>query len=227
MPMKRCENGHFFDPAKYTTCPYCGVPDLDLESTKPRRPEAREPAAKSPSDPTSNKMGGLFSRGQSSGQSETRGAAGPGPAGRPDPGMTHMRGEAPGGREDREGATIGLQFKMLGGIDPVVGWLVCIEGPEKGRDYRIRNEHNFIGRARNMHIVIESDPTISRERHADLSYDPKSTTFMLMTGISKSLVYLNGKVVLTPMELSHGDILELGESKFMFIPFCGETWQWK
>lgn len=185
MPMKRCENGHFYDPAQYISCPYCGVPDLDLESTKPAGKAAAE------NQPT------------------------------------RIRGKPSGGSNDPEGATIGLAFKKLEGIDPVVGWLVCIEGPEIGRDYRIRSEHNFIGRGRNMHIVIESDQMIARERHADLSYDPKSTTFMLMTGAAKGMVYLNTNVVLTPQPLEHGDIIELGESKFMFVPFCGEKWQWK
>lgn len=28
----------------------------------------------------------------------------------------------------------------MDGIDPVTGWLVCIEGPQMGRDYRILSE---------------------------------------------------------------------------------------
>ena len=34
----------------------------------------------------------------------------------------------------------------MDGINPVTGWLVCIEGPQLGRDYRILSEKNFIGR---------------------------------------------------------------------------------
>ena len=29
-------------------------------------------------------------------------------------------------------------------VDPVVGWLVCIEGADKGKDFRILSERNFI-----------------------------------------------------------------------------------
>ena len=52
---------------------------------------------------------------------------------------------------------------------PVVTWLVCIDGPSKGRDYRIHSQNNFIGRSRSMDICIEGDNTISSERSAVLS----------------------------------------------------------
>ena len=44
-----------------------------------------------------------------------------------------------------DGKTVGI-MKQSKGIDPVVGWVVCIEGPAKGMDYRIKSERNFIGR---------------------------------------------------------------------------------
>lgn len=34
-------------------------------------------------------------------------------------------------------------------VDPVTGWLVCIEGPQYGKDYKIHAGKNFIGRADN------------------------------------------------------------------------------
>ena len=37
-------------------------------------------------------------------------------------------------------------------MDPVTGWLVCIEGPSKGRDYKIMTEKNFLGRSETMDI---------------------------------------------------------------------------
>ncbi len=52
-----------------------------------------------------------------------------------------------------------------GGIDAVVGWLVCVHGRNRGRDYRIRSENNTVGRSENMDICISGDDLISRERH--------------------------------------------------------------
>jgi len=34
MALKRCENGHYFDPAKHTSCPSCGVQNINFEPTR-------------------------------------------------------------------------------------------------------------------------------------------------------------------------------------------------
>ena len=38
-------------------------------------------------------------------------------------------------------------------ILPVAGWLVCIDGPSKGKDYRIHEENNYIGRMKEMDVT--------------------------------------------------------------------------
>lgn len=116
--------------------------------------------------------------------------------------------------------------KRLGGIDPVVGWLVCIEGPDKGRDYRIHTERNFIGRAPTMDIAIAGDAGISREHHAVISYNPKRHTFTVAPGDSRGLTYLNDDELLGPQPIKPYDTLELGVSKLLFVPFCGERFTW-
>ena len=35
MSLKRCKNGHFFDPKKHTFCPHCGVSSLKVGKTQP------------------------------------------------------------------------------------------------------------------------------------------------------------------------------------------------
>lgn len=112
------------------------------------------------------------------------------------------------------------------GIDPVVGWLVCVKGPEKGRDYRIRSERNFIGRGSSMDICIAGDERISRDKHAILTYNPKSGTFSLANGEARGLIYLNGAEVGNPVALQPYDLIEMGASGFMFMPFCSERFQW-
>jgi hypothetical protein len=113
------------------------------------------------------------------------------------------------------------------GIDPVVGWLVCVDGPERGRDYRIRSERNFIGRSPKMNICIAADESISRDKHAIISYNPKSGSFTFMPGDGQGLIYHNGEEVVTPVRLAPYDLLELGKSGFLFIPFCSERFQWQ
>ena len=56
-------------------------------------------------------------------------------------------------------------------LKPVTGWLVCLEGPSKGRDYRIIAEKNFIGRSPEMDIRILGDNNISYKNQSEKSCD--------------------------------------------------------
>ena len=100
-------------------------------------------------------------------------------------------------------------------VDPVVGWITCIEGHDKGKDYRIVSERNFIGRGENMNIQILGDSMISRKNHCSISYNPKQRKFMLTPGDANGLIYLNGEV------------MEMGESKFVFVNLCGDYFDWE
>lgn len=115
----------------------------------------------------------------------------------------------------------------MDGIEPVVGWLVCIEGAQVGQDYKIRREKNFIGRSEEMHIQIVGDNCISRRNHAVIIYDPKSRNFVLKSGDSSGLVYLNNEAVYSPTELTAYDVIQMGKSKFIFIPLCGIHFDWE
>jgi hypothetical protein len=111
-------------------------------------------------------------------------------------------------------------------IDPVVGWLVCLAGPDRGRDYRLHAEKNFIGRSPIMDICIAGDETVSRDRHALVIFDPKKQTFWAIPGDASGLVYVNGELVNSPVPMRRDDVLEVGQTKLVLIPFCGEKYSW-
>jgi len=111
-------------------------------------------------------------------------------------------------------------------ISPVCGWLVCISGPQQGRDYRIKEGKNFAGRADDMDIQILSDDKISRRNHAIIVYDPKQKNTVLLPGDSNGLVYHNNAAVFVPTPLSNYDVIEMGDSQFVFVTFCGENFVW-
>lgn len=175
--MTRCNNGHYYDPKKHSSCPYCGVQNLDIDIQKTMAKKVSSPSGRS----------------------------------------------APAGGEDK---TVGMFHKKMG-IDPVVGWLVAVEGPEKGNDYRITAERNFIGRSENMDVSIPGDESISRDNHAIVSYNPKNNSFRLFPGESRGLVYLNEEEVITPVQLEAYDLIEIGETKLKFVPFCSDLFRWK
>jgi hypothetical protein len=113
------------------------------------------------------------------------------------------------------------------GNEPVVGWLVCIEGAQRGKDYKIHAEKNFIGRSEEMHIHISGDNAISRRNHAIISYNPLERNFFLIPGDGVGIVYHNNEAVYSPLELNAYDVIQMGKSKFIFIPLCGIHFDWE
>lgn len=142
----------------------------------------------------------------------------------PDAMVTQVRGQSVGVADI--GVTVAMVRKNIG-IDPVVGWLVCIEGPEKGRDYRVRSERNAIGRGADMAICISGDEAISREHHAYISFNSRKASFRIAPGDSRGMTYLNGNEVDVPMPLQAYDIIELGQTHLLFVPLCGEKFNWE
>lgn len=127
--------------------------------------------------------------------------------------------------DDEDGRTVAIIRSELG-IDPVVGWLVCEDGKEKGRDYRIHTDNNFIGRGEKMDICIRGDETISRENHAIVSYDSQEKIFYFSPGDGRSIVRLNDKAIFQTMELKAYDRVTIGKTKLLFVPLCGPDFEW-
>lgn len=112
------------------------------------------------------------------------------------------------------------------GFRPVVGWLACIEGPDKGVSYEIKTDYNYIGRNSSMDITI-SDDAISGENHAVLGFDLKNSSFLFGPMAGKSLVRVNGNAVLSTVLLKPWDRIEIGKSVLVFVPLCGEHFHWE
>jgi len=127
--------------------------------------------------------------------------------------------------DDDEERTVSAFFKEKG-VDPVVGWLVALSGSAKGSDYSIRTGNNYIGRNPNMDICIRGDATISKENQARISYDARHRKFFFTPGNGKNIVYVNGNAVFATTEIVSYDIIEMGVTKFVFVPFCGENFDW-
>lgn len=125
------------------------------------------------------------------------------------------------------GSTVGV-YRRKNGVEPIVGWLVCIDGPQKGKDYRIYDKVNGIGRDERMDICLRGDAEISRENHAKLGYDKKYNSFHIIPVDSMwdKQIYLNEEPVYAPMKLKARDIIEIGSFKLCFIPFCNEDFAW-
>lgn len=109
---------------------------------------------------------------------------------------------------------------------PCVGWLIALGGEHLGTDFRLKVGKNFIGRSQQMDIALAEDKSVSRDRHAIVVYEPKAHLYLVQPGESSSLVYRNNEVVLTPMKLDAYDVITVGDVNLLFIPLCGERFNW-
>ena len=119
------------------------------------------------------------------------------------------------------------QIQTRRASEPVVGWLVCIGGCYFGECFNIYAGKNSIGRSEENRIIIADDNSISRVKHALLVYEPKKRNFYIQPGDSSGLTYLNDEYITESHKLQTRDIIELGESKFMFMPLCCEEFSWE
>ena len=112
------------------------------------------------------------------------------------------------------------------GTQPVVGWLVGIEGECIGQSFQLREGKNFVGRGEDMDVVIRGDMAVARKRHACVIFEPRAGIFYAQPGESHELFYLNYNVVLNSEILKSHDVITLGETSLMFIPLCGPDFSW-
>ena len=197
MELTRCENGHFYDAERFATCPHCSQGPVNTV-LQDENGEAQY----------------------------TMPVTQPGPVtvgGEPASGLGNLISEI---KETDDGgqATVGYFGDMK--AEPVVGWLVAVEGAHFGEDFKLKTGRNFIGRNMDMDVALTNDQSISRDKHAIILYEPRGNVFLVQPGDAKELFYLNDKVVLTAVEIAANDILSLGDTKLLFIPCCSDKFNW-
>lgn len=202
MRMKPCNNGHYYDQDKNSSCPYCsdsdsGLSDIEDSSGTEHVPntEAKENTA------IYNRRGGQ---------------------GNSNDGATQM---IFGG-----GATSSTHNPPDSNSEPVqiAGWIVITSEKGKGSSFVITYGMNTIGRSYENHINIDNgDGSISRLKHTSIIYDFENNQFFIQHHDGKYLTYLNKKLVGGLTELNAYDKIKIGKTEFVFVPLCGEHFQWE
>ena len=121
--------------------------------------------------------------------------------------------------------TIGF-FSFEQGTELITGWIVCVKGPPRGKDYGLYHGKNRIGRGLDMDIYIPEDRAISRNEQATIVYEDKKSEFFIMSSRGSGTL-LNGEPVDEVGKLKNGDRITMGESEFIFIAFCTEDRRWE
>ena len=202
MNLTRCPNGHFYDADTNATCPHCQQGSGFQETVAVVRNEV--------DDSVTVPLTGAQKTGEKNLSSEI---------------SSLQSKQNIGISNDDDSKTISYNQAKLGS-EPVVGWLVCTEGPHFGEDFRLKTGKNFIGRATNMDAALTKDKSVSRDKHAIVLYEPKSHIFLVQPGEARELCYLNDQVVLGAQQIKRNDVIAVGDSKLMFFPCCDETFNW-
>lgn len=203
MAVVRCPQGHYYDGVKFSSCPHCGI-SIGGDSSEP---EAKQPEAKA--------RGGLFGWLD---RDKTVALSSSSP-------HTIALEQAENLEMEDDAKTIGF-YSEVKGNDFVTGWLVCVEGPEKGRDYRLHHGFNRIGRDPGMQIQIADDPAVTRKNHCSIVYDDRSNQFSLVPSTG-AITYYKENLLTKAEVLQMGDVIVIGNSTFEFIPFCRKGRVWK
>lgn len=223
MEIVRCSKGHFYDSEENATCPMCAA-----EAARNRNPignnvlpdgiigtsyfdDGNTPSPTLPVDPNGGRVQPYqttVNAGLQDTQSNDNGGMGAFPKTMPLTPPTFL---------SEEDATT---------FDPVVGWLVCIEGATKGTDYRIHSQNNYIGRSAKMDISIPEDSHISAENSAIIAYDNEDRVFYFGPCSGRNIVRVNGKPALSVEKIEAYDVLTIGTTKLLFVPLCGDRFDW-
>ena len=197
MELKKCSMGHFYDASVNTMCPYCSGNVTNNASRIERENEEKTVAINYQSQEMCN---------QQCEKEKTM------------PLISNSFNE----NEERTVALLDIGTQE----DPIVGWLVCINGEDKGKDYRLHSDNNYIGRSIEMDVYIKNDLSISRQCQAIITYDSMTGEFYLRPKEGRNVIRKNGKTVFEAEKINEFDKIVIGKTELLFIPFCGERFRW-
>ncbi|MEL6623007.1 MAG: FHA domain-containing protein, partial [Pseudomonadota bacterium] len=88
--------------------------------------------------------------------------------------------------------------------------------------------NNTIGRADTNRIAIDfGDESISKEEQAYIRYDNEDRSFLLVPNLTKTNVIAHNETrPAQPVPLNAMDLITMGRTQLVFVPFCGPDFDW-
>ncbi|HOB60673.1 MAG TPA: FHA domain-containing protein [Candidatus Competibacteraceae bacterium] len=109
--------------------------------------------------------------------------------------------------------------------NPVVGWLAIVAGPGRGEILPLGYGVNDIGRGAGARIRLDyGDAALASGNQAAIIYSARSRRFYLQLVAADA--WLDGQLVRETVELTGGEVLQLGQTRLRFVPLCGPAFDW-
>ncbi|MBQ3027541.1 MAG: FHA domain-containing protein [Lachnospiraceae bacterium] len=238
MNMQMCDNGHFYDADVHTECPACKRPVEEMPFPKtgivtdfPATGSYMEKQTVQENEypktgPVNGTVGEFPKTAPVSGASQAF------------PRTEPIRSEpqdfpktAPVGGVEAFPKTMPIggrgQVSTYTGRNPVLGWLVCVQGKKAGKDFRLTQEINYIGRATSNDVCLDFDETLSRDTTITITYVKQSRVFRLNAEQSRNPVTVNGSPVVTELYLRDRDVISIGSTQLTLVCFCDASFTWE
>lgn len=200
--LKQCPNGHYYDPGIHPSCPYCSNVSASVGDDFRTDYPGTVADYDFPTAPPIKENPVSETRPPEDYSAHTV------------PVMPHRHSAEASGKEEEP--------QWL-----VVGWLVAVEGPYRGKSFEIHHGNTYIGREEGD-IILKKDRAVSAKRQANTVYEDRKNRFLLVAGQSTNLVYVDDELLpnSSNVELKPYSSIELGKSKFLFVPFCSDKFKW-
>jgi len=211
----KCNKGHEYDDIQFASCPICSMEKHGRKDSSFGEIDPQNSVDITPGGNMGQEIRSDYVVAPGSYDGATIGFLNP----------AYKSSEESGkGESDRAQEKPGAYRK--GRYDPVVGWLVCIKGNNIGKAFPLFYQKNFVGRLDTNDVCLQGDNSVSREKHAIITYEPQERKFYAQEGDSRSIYYVNKKIVLGATQLEDHDRIEIGQQELLFVPLCNEKFGW-
>ena len=232
MNIRRCAYGHFYDGDEHgDACPFCAQVKGAQAEKNPEAPadDGAQAEGRHETEPEAVPEPDAEVEPSPAAKAEPTPAAEPDPEPEPEPTVELKRKPEPTSFSPSPAAAPAPAPEPNGApLDPdlVVGWLVCVSGPVRGRSYELHAGRNFIGRAAIMDVALPEDTAVARERQASVIFDPRTARFSVTANETRELTYVNDELVYDHCDLTANDVLLVGSTRLMLVPLCGSGFAW-
>lgn len=108
----------------------------------------------------------------------------------------------------------------------VYGWLVSIDGKDCGEDYKITSINCLIGTGPEADIVLSVSSSDYSGNIFRICFDKRGGQFYIVPDQGYTDIYVDDEPVFTQRPIPTRTCIEVGGSKYIFIAFCNDSFNW-